>query len=66
MDFTLHSFFPVVWTKPIFGIIFTSLNIFLLEGYFLTDLGKNDIREVLWQFDTHKVESYIINKKLLP
>jgi hypothetical protein len=36
----LHSFFPLVWTKLIFITFFTSLNIFLQEGYFFTNLEK--------------------------
>jgi hypothetical protein len=53
-----------LWTKLIFIKKFTSLNNFLEEGYFLTTLGKNDTREVLWQFHTYKVKNYVICKKL--
>jgi hypothetical protein len=43
----VHRFFPLVLTKLLFIIFFTSLNTFLEEGYFLTNLEENDIREVL-------------------
>jgi hypothetical protein len=44
---TLHRFFPLVLTKLIFIIYFTSFNIFSQEGYFLTNLEESDTREVL-------------------
>jgi hypothetical protein len=43
----LHRFFPLVLTKLVFIIFFTSLNIFLQEGYFLTNLEESDTKEVL-------------------
>jgi hypothetical protein len=62
----LHYFFPLVLTKLIFRIFFTSLNIFLQEGCSCTNLGEGDTREVLWLLDIHKVKNYSLNKKLLP
>jgi hypothetical protein len=47
MSSSSASSFTLVLTKLIFIIFFTSLNAFLQEGYFLTNLEENDTREVL-------------------
>jgi hypothetical protein len=43
----LHCFFPLVLTKLISIIFYTSLNTFLKKGYLLTNLEESNTREVL-------------------
>jgi hypothetical protein len=61
----LFCLLPISVNQTNFHNFFISLNIFSQEGYFLTNLGESDTREVLRRFCSHKVKKYILGTKLL-